>query len=78
MQILICNAPQIDANGYASCAAWQLADYESLVQQPDLTQLSTLFTEFDPALFGMMLTAFMVTFAAGHGVGIVSRLMQRT
>lgn len=78
MKILICDAPQIDASGYVTCSAWQWADYESLVQQPDLNQLSQMLVDFDPALFGMMLTAFMVTFAAGHGVGIVSRLMQRS
>ncbi len=78
MKILICDAPQVDASGYASCSAWQWADYESLVQQQDVNQLSEMLVDFDPELFAMILLTCMLTFIGGHVGGLIVRTLNRS
>jgi len=77
MKILICDQPVIDGSGYVQCAAWQMADYESLVQMSDFNQLVDLLY-FDPALFAMITGGLLLSFIGSHVTGVIVKTLNRT
>ncbi|WP_420590310.1 hypothetical protein [Bacterioplanoides sp.] len=77
-KILICDQPVIQPTGEVACSAWQVADYESLLQQQDLNQLSQILTDFDPVLFAAITGGLLLSFAGAHIAGVVVKTMNRS
>ena len=75
-KLLVCDQPVIKTNGVPRCDSWQQVDLESLVTQAELFELRELL-EFDPVLFGTLVTGLILVFVAGHTAGTIVRTMKR-
>lgn len=75
--VLLCDSPEVQANGTLTCAAWQMADYEQIALKSDLFDWET-YLGFDLDVFGQVLVGLLLSFVTGHIAGVIVRLMSRT
>lgn len=77
MKLMVCDQPLVTAEDVVTCSSWQVVDLESLVKQEQFLQLTELL-EFDPAMFGIVISGLLLTFVSGHVTGLITRTMNRT